>query len=134
MLGSSGTLTGVPRDIGVSTLLFGGTGYARRSDGRVWAWGLNTDGQVGDGSLTQRDTAVQVLGLAGIRSVAAGAANGYALTTSDTVWAWGVGQVGQLGNGTTQAHSTLPVPVSTLTNVIGLGSGARSASAFAITS
>ena len=35
-------------------------GVAVKSDGTVWAWGLNTSGQVGDGTKTARRTPVQV--------------------------------------------------------------------------
>ena len=44
-----------------------------KSDGTVWAWGYNSEGQLGDGTTTQRDTAVQVSGLTGVDAVAAGA-------------------------------------------------------------
>jgi alpha-tubulin suppressor-like RCC1 family protein len=46
-----------------------GLGYHRlavRSDGTVWAWGLNWFGQVGDGTTTNRATPVQVTGLVGL--------------------------------------------------------------------
>jgi alpha-tubulin suppressor-like RCC1 family protein len=46
-----------------------GWGYHRltvRSDGTVWAWGLNWFGEVGDGTTTNRATPVQVTGLAGV--------------------------------------------------------------------
>jgi alpha-tubulin suppressor-like RCC1 family protein len=38
---------------------------AVRSDGTVWAWGLNEDGELGDGTTTDRNTPVQVAGLTG---------------------------------------------------------------------
>jgi alpha-tubulin suppressor-like RCC1 family protein len=38
---------------------------AIESGGSVWAWGLNTDGQLGDGTKTNRSAPVRVPGLTG---------------------------------------------------------------------
>ena len=55
-----------------------GHSLALKSDGTVWAWGLNSSGQLGDGTTTTRTTPVQVDGLSNVIEVAAGAeaANG----------------------------------------------------------
>jgi len=45
---------------------------ALRNDGTVWSWGSNGVGQLGDGSVTERLTPVQVSGLAGVTAIAAG--------------------------------------------------------------
>ena len=69
----------------------GGFGHslARKSDGTVWAWGVNVQGQVGDGTTTQRSTPVQVLGLVGITQIAAGSFHSLAVQadmgTPDTI-------------------------------------------------
>jgi alpha-tubulin suppressor-like RCC1 family protein len=46
---------------------------AVRKDGTVWAWGKNVDGQLGDGSITQRTTPVQVSLPAGVTPTAVAA-------------------------------------------------------------
>ncbi len=71
-----------------------------RSDGKVWAWGRNTDGRLGDGTTTGRTSPVQVSGLTGIVAVAAGDTHSLALKNDGTVWAWGDNNKGQLGDGT----------------------------------
>src|SRR2546422_347526 len=45
---------------------------AVRADGTVWAWGGNGNGQLGDGTNTQRLSPVQVVGLTGVTQVSAG--------------------------------------------------------------
>ncbi|CUU56461.1 Alpha-tubulin suppressor [Parafrankia irregularis] len=95
-----------------------GSGYALNSDGTVWAWGLNTLGQLGNGTVINSNVPVQVAGLDDIRAIAAGTdGNGYALRRDGTVWAWGVNTLGQLGNGQPIASSTIPVQVVGLTGI-----------------
>ena len=36
---------------------------ARKSDGTVWTWGQNNDGQLGDGTKTNRATPIKAPGL-----------------------------------------------------------------------
>src|SRR5450432_1551772 len=45
---------------------------ALKSDGTVWAWGDNGDGQLGNGSLNGSGTPVPVSTISGVVSVAAG--------------------------------------------------------------
>jgi hypothetical protein len=82
---------------------------ALKSDGTVWAWGANWTGQLGDGTLTQRRTPVQVAGLSGVRQIASGADFSMALEThglpAGVLWSWGVNGSGQLGDGTTTARN-----------------------------
>jgi alpha-tubulin suppressor-like RCC1 family protein len=84
------------------------------SDGNVWSWGFNSDGQLGDGTTTNRSTPARVKGENGVgllENVTAISAMGYfsvALDDNGNVWAWGSG--GQLGDGTTTDRST-PVQV-----------------------
>ena len=80
-------------------------------DGTVWCWGDNTYGQLGDGSTTPTDVAVQVTGLTGVVGVAAGEIHSCAVTSGGQAWCWGRGAHGRLGNGGT-ADSPVPVLVS----------------------
>jgi alpha-tubulin suppressor-like RCC1 family protein len=97
---------------------------ALKSDGTVWAWGVNTSRQIGDGGGGDvRATAVQVSGLAGVASIAAGGAHSLALKGDGTLWAWGYGDFGQLGNGAAGTHTT-PVQATTVAGPIaGIAAG-----------
>jgi alpha-tubulin suppressor-like RCC1 family protein len=75
-------------------------------DGTVWAWGTNANGQLGDGTTTQRTLPVRVSGLTGVTTIAAGYEHGLALKVDGTVWAWGYNGYGQLGDGTTTQRTS----------------------------
>ena len=88
----------------------------------MWSWGLNSSGQLGDGSTTQRTTPVAVSGLANVVAIAAGNTHSVALKSDGSVWAWGLNNVGQLGDGTSVNRLT-PVPMSGLSGIQAIGAG-----------
>ncbi|MDZ7817030.1 MAG: RCC1 repeat- and reductase domain-containing protein [Planctomycetota bacterium] len=84
------------------------------SDGAIWTWGENSDGELGDGSNDDRNIPVQVAmpaGMEDIIAIAAGQYHSLALSSDGTVWAWGYNNDGQLGDGTNDT-SNVPVQVS----------------------
>jgi hypothetical protein len=97
---------------------------ALRGDGGVWAWGKNANGQVGDGTTTDRLTPVQVRGLSGAVAVMAGVHHSVALRRDGSVWAWGANSYGELGDGTTTDRLT-PVPLRGLSDVVSIAAGAQ---------
>jgi alpha-tubulin suppressor-like RCC1 family protein len=108
---------------GVSQVAAGRTfALALKSDGTVWAWGDNENGQLGDDTGFSSGVPVQVKGLSGVTRVAAGDSTGYALRSDGTVWAWGLNSFGQLGNGTV-TRSFKPVRVSGLHGITQIAAG-----------
>jgi hypothetical protein len=88
-------------------------------------WGLNTLGQVGNGSPAFYILSpVNVSGLTiGVASADLGAFHTCAVTTGGAAKCWGTNADGQLGDGTTTMRTT-PVPVSGLTSgVSGIAGG-----------
>jgi alpha-tubulin suppressor-like RCC1 family protein len=70
---------------------------ALKNDGGLWAWGNNLDGQIGDGTTTNRPSPVRIMG--GVTAIAAGGWHALALKTDGTLWVWGSNSHGQLGDG-----------------------------------
>ena len=81
--------------------------------GKVKCWGINSVGQLGDGTTTQRYTPVEVSGMTNAQSIALGSWHSCALLTNRKVKCWGGNSNGQLGDGTTTRRTT-PVEVSGL--------------------
>jgi LPXTG-motif cell wall-anchored protein len=113
----SGLTSGV-QSISTPTGLNGDHTCAVTTAGGAKCWGLNSKGQLGDGTEITRNTPVDVSGLtSGVQSISAGESHSCALTTNGGVKCWGNNASGQLGDGTadgTQKISTTPVDVTGL--------------------
>lgn len=85
------------------------TTCATLSDHSVWCWGFNGNGQLGDGTTTQRNTPVQAVG-ATAEAVAAGASHVCSADATAPLGleCWGLNQVGQLGNNYSTSQSLTP--------------------------
>jgi alpha-tubulin suppressor-like RCC1 family protein len=70
---------------------------ALRSDGTLWSWGFNGNGQLGIGDNTAFDFPVQVGTATDWSDIACGSFHVLALKTDGTLWAWGLNSNGQLG-------------------------------------
>ena len=101
-----------------STIAAGaGHSLALTSDGRVWAWGSNSNGQLGNGQLgVDAVIPVPVQGLNNVRQVSAGAGHSLALTSDGRVWTWGRNDFGQLGN-ETNIDQDVPILVQGLGDI-----------------
>jgi len=82
----------------------GGNGhnnYATKSDGTLWSWGYNQQGQLGQNDRTDRSSPVQIPGTTWDKVFASpdsgGSTSTLATKTDGTLWAWGYQNYGQLG-------------------------------------
>jgi len=89
--------------------------------GGLFCWGLNDNGQLGDGTTTERSSPAVVSG-GPFSSVAAGGSHTCALTSAGAAYCWGANDKGQLGDGTTTMR-TSPVPVSGGLTFVALSAG-----------
>jgi alpha-tubulin suppressor-like RCC1 family protein len=91
-------------------------GCAIRTDGTLWCWGSNIDGQVGAG-LTQSicESPRQIGSATDWAFVAVGPWSTAAVKTTGTLWAWGYNNSGELGLGHRNSVST-PVQVGLLSD------------------
>ncbi len=99
-------------DLSEITAIMGGEMHnlALKSDGTVWAWGLNAENQLGDGTTTNRFYPVQVSLLTNIVSLGSRAYHSLAVKADGTVWAWGTNRCGELGNGVADSNYDNFVP------------------------
>lgn len=85
---------------------------AIKTDGTLWMWGNNGNGQLGTNNTTWQSSPVQtVAGGSNWAYVACGAFYTAAIKTDGTLWLWGGNDSGQLGDNTTVDKSS---PVQTV--------------------
>ncbi len=96
--------------LGVSRQIALGDGYgcALGSDEKVRCWGNNNYGQLGrDPSVLLRATTpLEVPGMTGVKSIAAGINHTCALKMDGSLYCWGNNQDGKIGNGNTNTQVT----------------------------
>lgn len=127
-----GTTTNRSRPVqvlGLSNITKFTTSYATwclalKSDGTVWGWGTNGNGQLGDGTFIDRTLPVQSLNITNVRDITINSFSSFALLEDGTVWAWGNDISGDLGNGVdNNLYNKIPIQVNNLSNIIKIVSG-----------
>lgn len=95
------------------------TSYALATDGTVWSWGNNDEGEIGDGTIAQRPLPVKVktpdgTGVLGnVKEISSGSYHALTTLTNGTPLAWGYNLDGQIGDGDLGNDSLLPANVRT---------------------
>ncbi len=98
---------------------------AIKSDGTLWGWGDNRDGELGDGTTNSTLTPVQESTLSSWKSTSAGDKYTAAIKSDGTLWAWGYNNIGQLGDGTKTNRYSPTQEESNSMNWIAVSTGAN---------
>jgi alpha-tubulin suppressor-like RCC1 family protein len=115
-------VAGLPNVVSIS----GGanSAYALQHDGTVWAWGDDSQDELGDTGYSPKQSPRRVRVPSGIVAIQAGEFSAYALRRDGTVWAWGSDSLGQLGSAGPQVARGTPVRVGRLTGIVAIAAGA----------
>jgi alpha-tubulin suppressor-like RCC1 family protein len=126
--GNNGTVPAAVSGLTEVTAVSGGeaSGLALRSNGTVWAWGTNQQGQLGQGSIMGPEfckslsqpcspVPIEVPTLSHIVGISAGPGFDLAVSEAGVVYAWGENVGGQLGNGTTKGTVNCTIEGETVT-------------------
>ncbi len=117
------------------TAISGGWGHsiALDSNGKVWAWGHNTEGELGNGTTNDSNVPVQVSNLTNIQAIDAGSSHNLAIDSNHNVWVWGRNDdYAELGIGTRYNPPFVTIPVQVLggtqggtylTNIVAISAG-----------
>ncbi len=99
-----------------SVALIGANTMALKTTGKLYQFGANNVGQLGNNTSTGTSSPVQIGTLTNWAQIAGGNTNAGAIKTDGTLWSWGYGGLRtQVGDGTITTKSS-PVQLGTLTN------------------
>lgn len=117
---NSTTASTVPVQVGSDTdwaqayTSYGTFSVAKKTNGTLWAWGLNTNGQLGQNDTTQRLVPTQIGTFNDWTQVSVSNSQVLALRSNGTLWGWGLNTNNQLGDGTTTQRNA-PVQIGSVT-------------------
>lgn len=78
-----------------------------KTDGTLWGWGQNGDGQLGIGNMISVSTPIQIGSLTNWEKIYAGFGISFAIRNDGTLWSWGYNGSGELGIGNTIGKSSM---------------------------
>lgn len=93
-----------------------------QTDGTLWSWGFNIDGQLGDGTTANKEVPIQIGTGNNWQSVSNNYSNSFGIKTNGTLWGWGNNSYGQLGIGNFD-NKLVPTQIATATNWQSISSG-----------
>lgn len=103
----------------------GAHAVALKSDGSVWTWGDNRQGQLGLSEIEKTSRPTRVEGIEKITSIAAGNSLTFVVKNDGSVWGWGNGTEGALGISLDREdkRQMVPIQITGLKNIKEITSG-----------
>lgn len=98
-----------------STVSNQASAVALQTNGTMWSWGYNLQGQLGLGDVTNRSSPTQIGADTNWVQVSVGGGCCAAIKSNGTLWTWGTNGTGQLGLGDVTGRSS-PTQVGALTD------------------
>lgn len=96
---------------------FNGLSAGLKTDGTLWLWGVNNNGQLGNSSTINRSSPVQTVSTGtNWARVSSGHSHAVGLKNDGTLWTWGLNTQGQLGNNNATSQSSPVQTISTAVN------------------
>lgn len=92
---------------------------------RIYCWGDNLRGGLGDPGVAASASPIQIVSTATFTDVAAGAEHACGLRTDGVLFCWGWNEMGQLGNNTAGSGSATPVAVGGNLRFVSVSAGER---------
>jgi len=97
------------------SLASGGVAAATKTDGTLWTWGDNAEGQLGDNTIINKSSPIQTISSGtNWKTVNTSATHGSAIKTDGTLWTWGLGDFGELGNNNSGNLNRRSSPIQTI--------------------
>jgi alpha-tubulin suppressor-like RCC1 family protein len=106
----------------MKTSSFGNCMLGVKTNGTLWGWGQNNDGQLGQNDTIYRSSPTQIGSDTNWASVSTGNYNTVAIKTTGSIWSWGRNTDGQLGLGNIINRSS-PVQIGSDTNWASVSAG-----------
>lgn len=94
---------------------------AIKTDGSLWAWGINANGQLGGG--IENNTIIPIKIMDDVASVSMGIFYTMVIKKDGSLWGWGSNDNGQLGNGKPTEYYRDLSPVKVMDDVVSVSAG-----------
>ncbi len=99
--------------------------FAIKTNGTLWAWGVNNYGVLGVGDIVDRNFPTQVGTSSNWQNLSSNGVATIAIKNNGTLWAWGSNQYYSLGTGQFETNTNIPIQVGNQANWQSVSAGGQ---------